>query len=321
MAFQEFLDKLPSPDAPPPYRVLAELSGASDADARKLSEIWADWRPAVLRQFLRRLASLAEENILYEFEAIFKMALTADDAGARAISVGGLHESSDKSVAQRLTRLLTEDPAEEVRVAAAMGLARFAALACEGKMISRDYDRIRDALRQAIERRGETREVRRRAIEAIAIYPADVNERYIVEAYQSGERLLHQSAIYAMGRSGMRRWVPEVTTSLASDNPAIRYEAATALGLIGEEDDTALLVGVLADDDLQVRAAALIALGRIGGQSARRIIQRELNSKVPEIAEAAREAFEELSLGESWPADHPGLPGVNPDTHTDGNGR
>lgn len=321
MGLQEFIDKLPSPDAPPPYRVLAELSGISDDDSRKLVAIWAGWRPPVLRQFLRRLATLAEENVLFEFDAVFKVALAADDASARAISVGGLHESTDKSIARRFARLLTDDPSEEVRIAAAMGLARFAAMACEGKMIARDHDRIRDALKRAIERPDETGEVRRRAIEAIATYPAEANEAYIVRAYQSGDKLLQQSALYAMGRSGIRRWVPEITTSLSSDDPAIRYEATTALGLVGEEGDERLLVGVLADDDVQVRASALIALGRIGGPSARRIIQREMNSKVTVIAEAAREALEELSLGKSVLPDQPGVLGIGPEASTDGNGR
>ncbi|MBI2964631.1 MAG: HEAT repeat domain-containing protein [Chloroflexi bacterium] len=320
MGLQEFIEKLPLAGAAPPYRVLAELSSISDQDAERLAAIWAGWRPAVLRQFLRRLAMLAEENVLYEFDAVFKAALTAPDAVARAISVGGLHESSDKSVARRLARLLTEDTAEEVRVAAAMGLIRFAAMACEGRMIPRDYDRIREALKAAIEKPDETREVRRRAIEAIGHYPADVNEGYIVEAYQSGERLLKQSALFAMGRSGSRRWVPEITTSLSSENPDIRYEAVTALGMIGEEVDAALLVGVLEDDDLQVRASALMALGRLGGASARRIIQRELHNRIPAIAEAAREAMEELGLGEPMLADQPGIMGIKPEANVDGNG-
>jgi HEAT repeat protein len=328
MGLDEFLKRLPPPDTTPPYRVLAELSGISDADGRRLAEVWADWEPNVLRRLLRRLAALADENVLYEFEAVFKAGLTAADPAARAISVGGLHESSDRSVARRLTRLLTEDPAEEVRVAAAMGLSRFAAMACEGKMIARDYDRIRDALMLAIERPGETREVRRRSIEAIAAYPAQVTERYIVESYQSGAALLQQSALFAMGRSGLRRWMPEITTSLASERPEIRYEAVTALGLIGEEGDARLLVGALQDDDIQVRASALIALGRIGGQSALRIIRRELTSRIPAIAEAAREALDELGTGDSLLAGQPGVLGMNPDTggggtgvpHSNGNG-
>jgi HEAT repeat protein len=320
MGLQEFLDKLPPAGAAPPYGVLAELSSISDQDAGKLAAIWADWRPAVLRQFLRRLAMLAEENVLYEFDAVFKAALTVQDPGARAISVGGLHESSDKSVARRLARLLTEDPAEEVRVAAATGLVRFASMACEGGMIARDYERIRDALKGAIERRDETREVRRRAIEAIGHYPLEVNEHYMVGAYQSGDELLQQSALFAMGRSGSRRWLPEITTSLSSENPAIRYEAVTALGIIGEEGDAPLLVGVLEDDDLQVRASALIALGRVGGASARRIIQGEMQNRIPAIAEAAREAIEELDLGEPMLADQPGVMEIKPETSVDGNG-
>jgi hypothetical protein len=320
MGLQEFLDKLPPTPAAPPYQVLAELSGISDEDAGKLAAIWAGWQPAVLRQFLRRLVSLAEENVLYEFDAVFKAALALPDAHARAISVGGLHESTDKSVARRLARLLIEDSAEEVRVAAAMGLIRYAAMACEGRMVQRDYERIRDALKAAIEKPDESREVRRRAIEAIGNYPADVNQGYIVRAYQSGDRLLQQSALYAMGRSGSRRWVPEITTSLSSGNAAIRYEAATALGMIGEGDDAPMLVGLLEDDDLQVRASALIALGRIGGASARRIIQREVRSGIPEIAEAARAAMEELDLGEPVVADEPEALGIRPEVNPDGNG-
>jgi hypothetical protein len=191
-------------------------------------------------------------------------------------------------------------------------------------MIAHDYDRIREALEAAIQRPDEATEVRRRAIEAIAPYPAEVNEGYIVEAYQSGERVLQQSAIYAMGRTGQRRWVPEVAASLSSDNPAIRYEAATALGFIGEEDDVRLLVGVLQDDDLQVRASALIALGRIGGAAARRIVTREAGSKVPAIAEAAREALEEMGLGDSFMVEQPGVPGdlgTGHGSRNGGNGR
>jgi HEAT repeat protein len=329
MGLDDFLRLLPQPETAPPYRVLAELSGISDADGRRLAELWADWEPQVLRRLLRRLAALADENVLYEFEGVFKAGLGAADPTARAISVGGLHESSDRSLARRFASLLSEDPAEEVRVAAAVGLARFAALACEGKMTGRDYDRIRDALVLAVERRGEARDVRRRAIEAIASYPPQVNERYIVDAYQSGEALLQQSALFAMGRSGLRRWMPEITTSLASGRPEVRYEAVTALGLIGEEGDVRLLVGALEDDDIQVRASALIALGRIGGQAARRIIHRQLGSRVPAIAEAAREALEEMETGDSLLAGQPGVPGIRPEGapgaagvrgHTNGNG-
>jgi hypothetical protein len=71
MGLDEFLKRLPPPDTTPPYRVLAELSGISDADGRRLAEVWADWEPNVLRRLLRRLAALADENVLYEFEAVF----------------------------------------------------------------------------------------------------------------------------------------------------------------------------------------------------------------------------------------------------------
>lgn len=320
VGLQEFLEKLPPAEVRPPYRVLAELSGASASDARKLAQIWTGWRPAYLRNFLRRLAALAEENILYEFEAIFTAGLTAADPVARATSIAALGESSNKLLAQRFTRILKEDSSREVREAAALGLARFAIMACEGKMIERDYERIREALEFAIRRPEEALSVRRRAIEAIGSYPNEINERIIVDAYQSGDRLLQQSALFAMGRSGNRRWLPEITRSVESNNAGVRYEAVGALGLVGEEDDAPLLVAALEDDDLQVRAAAVLALGRIGGPAAVRIVKRELGSKIPVIAEAAREALEELELGDPMLPEAPGLPGHLPDHDSNGHG-
>lgn len=318
MGLQEFLEKLPPADVRPPYRVLAELSGASDEDARKLAEIWTRWRPAYLRNVLRRLAALAEENILYEFEAVFKVGLMAGDPVARATSIAALGESSDRLLAQKFARILKTDPSREVREAAALGLARFAAMACEGRMIPRDYDRIREALEFAISRPDEAVSVRRRAIEAMGTYPSDVNERIITDAYQSGDRLLQQSAVFAMGRSGNRRWVPEVTVSLESNNAGVRYEAVGALGYLGEEEDAHLLMPALEDDDPQVRASAVLALGRIGGAAAIRIIRRELRSKIPIVAEAAREALEELELADPIVPEMPGLPGVLPGSESNG---
>ncbi|MBI4306546.1 MAG: HEAT repeat domain-containing protein [Chloroflexi bacterium] len=321
MGLEEFLAKLPDRDRPVPYHVLAELSAVSDDDARRLSEIWAAWDSSYLRQIFKRLASLAEDNALYEFDSVFQAGLKNKDAGVRAISVTGLSESSDRRLPQRLAQMLVEDPSEEVRVAAAMGLARFALAACEGKLIRRDYDRIRDALMMALNRKDETRDVRRRAIEAFGVFPLDLTEPFILKAYQSGDRALQQSALYAMGKSGNRRWLPEITTSLASESAAVRYEAVTALGLIGEEGDIELLVGALEDDDLQVRASALIALGRMGGAAARRILTREARNKNPAIAEAAQEGLEEFDMGDPLFGDQPGVLGIVPEEPHEGNGR
>ncbi|MBI4220525.1 MAG: HEAT repeat domain-containing protein [Chloroflexi bacterium] len=321
MGLEEFLAKLPEHDRPAPYRVLAELSAVSDEEAKRLSEIWSAWDPGYLRQLMKRLVSLAEENALYEFDSVFRTGLKDRNASVRAISVAGLAESSDRRLPQHLARLLVEDPSEEVREAAAMGLARFAMAACEGKLIQRDYDRIRHALTFALDRKNETRDVRRRAIEALGVFPLHLTEPYILKAYQSGDRVLQQSALYAMGRSGNRRWLPEISTSLVSESPAVRYEAVTALGFIGEDGDTQLLVGALEDDDLQVRASALIALGRMGGTAARRILKRELRNKNPTLSAAAQEGLEELDMGDPLFGDQPGVLGIAPEESQDGNGR
>jgi HEAT repeat protein len=71
-----------------------------------------------------------------------------------------------------------------------------------------------------------------------------------------------------MGRSADNYWIATLIDELQNDDAEIRYEAATACGMIEDEEAVPYLIDLLADDDAEVREQAIVALGAIGGEDA-----------------------------------------------------
>ena len=78
--------------------------------------------------------------------------------------------------------------------------------------------------------------------------------------------------------------------------PAVRFEAVTACGLLGEERVVPHLVRLLRDDDAEVRLASIKAIGLIGGPVAKNVLQQHLSDDDEAIEEAAREALISLAF-------------------------
>ncbi len=81
---------------------------------------------------------------------------------------------------------------------------------------------------------------------------------------------------------------------LERSNSAQRAWAAGELGLLGREQDVALLEGLLDDEDGAVVAAAALGLGRAGAQEAAGRLGLLAGDEVPVIAAAAARALAEL---------------------------
>ena len=126
-------------------------------------------------------------------------------------------------------------------------------------------------------------------------------QREIERAYASDEQLLRESALVAMGRSMLPRWLPTIGAALANASPALRYEAARAAGEMAEDAQALVprLAQLIDDDDSEVALAAIWALGQIGGEAARRSLQKARKSSDETRSQAVAEALEELSLGDS----------------------
>lgn len=284
-------------------RDLKPLSGLG-RDER--DDFWAAWRalPSARRGAITgAMVELAEDNVDLDFSEALFWCLDDSDAQVRRQAIEGLWENDSRQLLQRLIELLGGDPAPEVRAAAAVALSRFAYQAALGELDSDVAAALQQALLSASGDAGEPLDVRRRALESIGYY-ADLAEtpRRIEQAYRSDEQLLRESALVAMGRTMLTRWLPQIAEALASPSPALRYEAARAAGELAEEASPLLpqVAPLINDDDNEVALAAIWTLGQIGGEHARRILQRVRKSRDEARSQAATEALEELSLGSDF---------------------
>jgi HEAT repeat protein len=291
-----------------PYRrlAMADLKGISGLSSGDRGEFWPLWQkiPADRRsEIAHATVELAEDNIDLDFAELWYWLLEDDHPAVRVSAVEGLWESESLRVLRRLTEMLRGDSSEEVRAAVAAGLGHFAYSAALGELGSPEQEQaLEQALLATVTDRSLPLEVRRRALESAGYFAgSEVIQQQSELAYRSDEQLLRESALVAMGRSMLPRWLPVIARELESPSPALRYEAARAAGEMAEEARSLLprLTPLLTDSDTEIALAAIWALGQIGGERARKALKQVAKSADEARSQAASEALDELSLGDS----------------------
>ena len=274
---------------------LVQFSDLSGVSLQVFSEGWLDIPDARRLDIASKLIDLAEDNVELNFAAVFRRLLTDGEPQIRAKAIAGLWESQERFLIEPLIHLLTDDPEEAVRAAAAQALGRFIVLAETAKLSERDGDRVAKVLFDVVDGGEEAVEVRRRAIESLAPLTDERVPDLIREAYGSDIPGMRASAVYAMGLTCDAGWLPLLLEEADSDDPEMRYEAAVSLGEVGEEETAHRLGQLMHDEDAMVQAAAITALGNIGGPAAKRILSMALESEdahIVELADAALKAAE-----------------------------
>ena len=302
MTLPDLLTDLTDLEKPVTYSGLLQLSDLPVEGLAELKSVWPKLSTERRRETVRKLIELADDNVEFDFSSIFKSCLTDGDDAIREMAAKGLWEAEDRALIRPLVKLLENDTCAEVRASAAMSLKNFAVMSQNGKLLSRDGDRIRQALLAVVSSPTEDIDVRRRAIEAVASFNTSETNIAVRETYESDNPTLVQSAIYGMGQSSNADWLPTVVDEMSNPLAAVRFEAVTACGLLGEEGVVPHLLRLLRDDDSEVRLASIKALGLIGGPTAKHVLQQHLSDNDEAIEEAAREAltslaFEDDSLG------------------------
>ena len=224
---------------------VGRLSGLSTSE---MAEFLASWSviPAERRRAILRVAiDLAENDVHVDFGSLFKAALTDSDASVRAAAIEGLWEDEEYRTADQLARMLRDDPDEQVREAAALGLARFATLVEEGKLYAPAAQRVRDALMTAARDDRESVTVRRRVLEALGVLSEPQVGDMIAAAYADADPRMRASAIYAMGRAADERWLTTILQELENDDPELRFESARAAGRLGSSRVVVPLITLL----------------------------------------------------------------------------
>ena len=298
MTLDTYIAELGEESNPVKRSGLLQLSSLTREDTHDFRRLWRRVGRERRREVLAALLELSEDNLELDFSAIFRACLSDECELVREQATRGLLESDDRAIIRPLIGLLKDDPAANVREAAAITLSQFADLAQQGKLMTRDEQRIREALLAVIARPNEDQGVLRRAIEAAGSFDTRETSDIVRAAYESANSAMRQSAIYAMGRSSNSNWLPIVLRELNAVDPAIRYEAANACGLLGGESTIPQIAALIEDEDIEVQCAAAIALGNIGGPTAKLALRRAVEIGDDALTEAAAEALENLEFDE-----------------------
>ena len=296
MTAAQVIVELRDPASPVRHTSLIQLSGLSRTEVRDMMSSWNEIDANRRRELLDRMTELADDNIELDYSTLFRACLSDEDEGVRARAARSLWDSDDRTNIRPLVSLLTEDDSAEVRAAAATALGKFVEMTEEGKLIRREGRKIADALVGVIENPQEHLETRCRAIEAVAPLTSEKVHSIIEQAYRDDDIRLRQSAIYAMGRRSDSSWLPTVLRETRHVEAAIRYEAVTASGHLGDEDTVTHLINFLNDEDSQVQLAAVNSLGLIGGDLAQRALAQAMQRGDDAIKEAAEQALEAMDF-------------------------
>jgi HEAT repeat protein len=298
MDLQEYLDQLVDGSTRLKVTDLQRLSGLAEDRLTLVRSRWPDIDVRRRRRIVQELYDLSEDNIEFNFDALFQIGLADEDSEVRLGSVRGLWEHEGTDLIEPLLGLLGADADDRVRAEAALALGRFVTMHEEGRLRDRYFEAIEDGLRKTLDNVDETVDVRARALEAIG----SNNEQWVRDAiriaYESDVQRLKVSAVHAMGRSCDDRWLPLLVRELSNDDAEVRYEAAVAAGELGDERAIPHLAKLVLDPDAEVKQAAITALGEIGGAQARAALQLLLESESEATREAARDALALLDFEE-----------------------
>lgn len=144
---------------------------------------------------------------------------------------------------------------------------------------------------------------RRRCLEALSYNPSD-KELVLMENWsKSTDNDLRMTSIFAMGRSSLEKFKPQVLAALEDAHLDVRREAIRAIGEGGYADCIPQLEALIAGNDRDLMFEAVAALGEVGGPRAIAILEGMSGSADAELAELAEVALvnaQEMKMFEEY---------------------
>ena len=277
---------------------LGELSNLVPPELKLLQSTWTQIPPERRRLIVTRLVELLEDDVVFNFDAVFKFSLNDPDEEVRAAAIEGLWENEDTLLIDLLISRMERDDSERVQAAAALGLGKFVILVEHGKLRQAYLVRLSQSLLRAANDQNRPVEVRRRALEAVAPFSIPEVKQAIHQAYNSTDPRLRVSAVYAMGKNLDPTWLLTLLDEMNSPDPEMRYEAAGACGELEDENSVDGLIELVEDMDSDVRSAAIQALAKIGNREAMDCLDECLKSEDEAIRELAGQVLKELDTGD-----------------------
>lgn len=275
--------------------LLYQFSDLSPEELAIFREAWPKLHTKKRKIIVRHLADISEENFVVDFSDVFAICLLDEDAEVRKASLDGLWDCDRVGLISPIIRIMQDDPDEQVRTIAAATLGHYVLMGEWNQIPRKPIEVVVNALLALLDNSETAFPVRRAALESLGAASHPRVYSIVKEAYDSADRELQISAVFAMGRSADRSWVPIIIGEMSSPITEMRLEAARAAGAIGSTDAVAKLARLIWDDDLEVRLAAVNALGQIGGSAAQRILEQLTSDpEADELHEAVYEALDEM---------------------------
>ncbi len=252
------------------------------------------------QKILAEFAEASEINFDLDYQSLGNLSINDDNSEVRVRAIGVLWADESLSLLSKMIDLAETDESTEVRAAAASELGRFILLGEYGEISETEANRAQDVVIGILNDTSEDVEVRRRALEAISNSSLDFVSEAIREAYESDDRSMRVSSIYAMGRSYDDQWNDSVIREMHNDDPEMRYEAARAAGELEIEEAVTLLGQLAVVDEREIRQVAIWSLGEIGGSQALRLLsalgEDARDAKDEDLLEAVEDAIGYASM-------------------------
>lgn len=266
-----------------------------------------DFTPGELVAFLESLYGYPEPPI--DHASTFVQFLDHEEPTVRAAAIQGLWFSADPDLIDRLIDIAEHDPSAPVRAAAVSTLGVYiytgeaadydvemgplTDMLIEDELSQADFERVKAFLLGVYADQDRTLDERRFAVEALGFLSDSQVANLVEEIFNRPEREMKISALMAMGRSGLLRWIDVLAQEMYNPDHDIQLEAVRAAGHLGAPELGSDLLRMTFSDDREIMLEAIEALGRSGWDAAFERLEELTEHADQEIAEIATEALDE----------------------------
>ena len=268
MTMKQLLDAMLNEEKPLHPSYIYRLSDLSEDDLAALQTTWSKvpaWRRKAI---MEDVEEIGQNDYVLSFEEFARHGIQDSEPGVRELAVRSLWEYESRDLIPIYLQLLESDDDYNVRAAAATALGKYIFLGEIEELPTHTQRRIEDRLLDVVNG-DENVLVRRRALESLGFSGREEIPALIETAYNSGSVDWLVSALFAMGQSANKDWIPWVTSKLDSDNPEVLLEAARAAGELEIRESVPKLMELVDLDDYDLRTTAIWSLSQIGGEGVR----------------------------------------------------
>lgn len=297
--FEETLQELLNTEKAFQSKHLVSFSDLNSDNYKLLKNTWLEIRSERRLKVMEALEDLMEEETIYSFSDVARIALEDIQPKVRSSAIRLLYEEENLKLIPVFIRMMNKDPDAEVRATAAGALGYFVYLGAMEEIPEDQAIRVVDSL--VVKMNGDDQPlVRRRALESMGFATrTDVNA-LIRNSYLTQDPEWVASAIFAMGRSGLADWEKFILNELTNPEPDVQLEAIRAAGELNLESARIPLMKLWASADNledEIRFSILTSLGSIGGEGVRELLRQVLEDSTSEDEmEIIEDALEDLDF-------------------------